>query len=270
MEATSRYGEALAEFLHAQGLTVSVVNPHSTHHFAQSQHRHTKTDLSDAQLLAHYAAVLQPRAWQPPSPQARQLQELVRHLDSLQRAHTAIVNRLKAHPYRSAFVEADLKAQEADLAARIAKTRQQMQQHVEQHPDLRQQRDLLVTIPGIAEDTATRLLGEVLDFKRFDSGAALAAFAGLCPRLFQSGTSVHKRSRLSKRGNSALRWILYYPALSALQHNPGCRNLRQRMLASGHSKKACVGAVMHKLLVMAYGVLQSEQPFDPHWRARPA
>ncbi len=270
MEATGRYGEALAEFLYAQGLTVSLVNPHSTHHFAQSLQRHTKTDLSDALMLAHYARALQPRPWQPPAPEARQLQELVRHLDALQRAHDAVRNRLTAQAYQSAFVRADLEAQAADLAQRITATRQQMRDHVDRHPGLRTQRDLLVSIPGIAEDTAARLLGEVLDFARFDSAAALAAFAGVCPRLVQSGTSVHKRPRLSKRGNSLLRWVLYFPALNAIRHNPRVRALYERLLASGHSKMQALGAAMHKLLVLAYGVLKSGQPFDPHWHARHA
>lgn len=270
MEATGRYGEALAEWLYAQGIRVSLVNPHSTHHFAQSLHRHTKTDLSDALLLARYAEAFQPRLWQPPSPAARQLQELVRHLADLLQQRDAVANRLHAQHYHSPFVRADLEAQRADLERRIAATRTQMRDHVDQHPDLRRQRDLLVTIPGIAEDTAARLLGEVLDFARFTEASALAAFAGLCPRLHQSGSSVHKRPRLSKRGNSAIRHILYFPAMSAIRHNPRVRALYERMLANGHCKMQALGAAMHKLLVLAYGVLKSGQPFDPSWRLKHA
>ena len=127
-----------------------------------------------------------------------------------------------------------------------------------------------MTIPGIAEETAARLLGEVLDFMRFKDAAALAAFAGLCPRLHQSGSSVHKRSRLSKRGNSAVRHILYFPTMSAIRHNPRVRALYERLLANGHCKMQALGAAMHKLLVLAYGVLKSQQPFDSNWRVNPA
>jgi len=74
---------------------------------------------------------------------------------------------------------------------------------------LKAQRDLLTSIPGIAETTATVILAEIRDLDTFDSADQLAAFAGLTPQEFSSGSSVHGKTRLSKIGNSLLRNALY-------------------------------------------------------------
>ena len=75
---------------------------------------------------------------------------------------------------------------------------------------------------------------------------------------------------MSKIGDADLRRALYMPALSAWQSNPIVQKLCERLLARGKTKMTVVGAVMHKLLVLAYGVLKSGQPFDPHYRPLPA
>ena len=87
------------------------------------------------------------------------------------------------------------------------------------------------------------------------------ALAGLVPRERRSGTSVHGRPRLSKLGNAALRKALYYPALTALRHNPIVIAMRARLLARGKHRMVIVGAAMRKPLHLAYGVLTTETPF---------
>jgi transposase len=95
----------------------------------------------------------------------------------------------------------------------------------------------------------------------------VAAFAGLVPRHRQSGTSVRGRSRLSKAGSPRLRKALYFPAITALRFNPLIRTLGLRLKEKGKPKMLIIGAAMRKLLHLAYGVLKSEQPFDPNFAA---
>src|SRR5256714_6880486 len=90
-----------------------------------------------------------------------------------------------------------------------------------------------------------------------------AAYAGLAPRQYRSGTSVRKRTRLSKAGNARLRKALYLPALTAIRFNPLVGVFYERLVAAGKAKMAAVGACMRKLLMIAYGVLKSRTPFDP-------
>ena len=88
---------------------------------------------------------------------------------------------------------------------------------------------------------------------------------GLSPRERRSGTSIHGRPRLCKTGNSRLRKALYMPAMVALRFNPTLRIFAERLLAAGKHKRLIIGAVMRKLLVLAYGILRSGVAFDANY-----
>ncbi len=128
---------------------------------------------------------------------------------------------------------------------------------------MKQQHELLDSIPGIAATTAALLLAEVPDLKRYRNARQLAAFAGLVPRERQSGSSVRGRVRLSKIGNARLRRALYFPAITALRCSPFFQEWAEGLRQRGKSKMSVIGAVMRKLIHIAYGVLKSGRPFDP-------
>jgi hypothetical protein len=92
---------------------------------------------------------------------------------------------------------------------------------------------------------------------------AAVAYAGLAPREYRSGTSVKKRTWLSKAGNARLRKALYLPALTATQFNPVVTAFYERLVAAGKPKMAALGACLRKLLMIAYGMLKSRTAFDP-------
>jgi transposase len=264
LEATNTYGDALARFLHEHGHTVSVVNPAQIKAFAGAQLSRTKTDKAktdkaDAHRIAQFCQMHQPPAWTPPAPEAAHLQALVRRLESLQEMHQMEQNRLDTAP---APVRSSLEAVLAVLDQQIVQTRQAIRDHMDQNPTLKGQRDLLVSIPGIADTTAAVILSELLDLSQFTEARQVAAFAGLVPRLRQSGSSVRGRSSLSKVGSPRLRKSLYFPAMAALRFNPAVRALGDRMKASGKCKMVILGAAMRKLLCLAFGVLKSGKPFD--------
>lgn len=261
LEATGSYGWALAEYLHREGHPVSVVNPACAKAFADSQLNRAKTDRVDAKCLARFCQALRPKLWQPPAPEVRQLQGLVRRLEGLQGLLQQERNRLQA-PGLCPLVRASLDRTSELLAAELKQLRQQLTAHLEQHPQLRQQRDLLCSIPGLAELTAARVLGELAGLD-FTQARQLAAYAGLVPSPQQSGTSRQSRGRLSKRGNSRLRRALYWPAIVAMRRNPVLAAFSQRLLAAGKPKLVVIAAVMRKLLHLAFGVLKQQRPFDP-------
>ncbi|MBV9865690.1 MAG: transposase [Abitibacteriaceae bacterium] len=267
LEATGTWAEAIALALHEAGHYVALVNPALIRAFAHSQLLRTKTDKADAQLIARFCAMHQPPLWTPPAPEIQALQALVRRLETLLEMHTMESNRLGAG-LSCAAVQTDLEEHLADLQARIKKVRQQIQDHLDQHPDLKSKAQLLESIPGIGAATAALLLAELGDMQQFSNARQVAAFAGLVPRLYQSGSSVQGRTRLSKVGSSRLRKALYFPALAALRCNPLIQAFGQRLAQQGKSKMLIVGAAMRKLLHLAYGVLKSGQPFDPHFAAR--
>ena len=260
MEATGTYGDALARFLHAQGHTVSIVNPAQIKAFGTAQLSRTKTDKADAGRIAQFCQMHRPPAWTPPTPEAAALQALVRRLESLQEMRQMEQNRLGTS---SLVVREEIQDHVTYLDAQRKKTEQSIRDHIDQNPTLKEQRDLLVSIPGIAGTTAAAILSELLDVSQFTDARQVAAFAGLVPRLRQSGSSVRGRSSLSKVGSPRLRKSLYFPAMAALRFNPAIRAMGERLKASGKCKMVILGAAMRKLLCLAFGVLKSGKPFDP-------
>lgn len=262
LEATGRYWESVAHVLHDAGLKVHVVNPAQVKAFRESKLQRNKNDKVDALLLAHFCRLMQPHEWHPPTPAVRELQALVHQYDSLIEERTRIANRLQALT-PSAFVQAQLQLQFDFLQSQIDAIWLQIRDHIHRDPDLKRNLALLDSIPGIAENTATHILAELGDAHQFASADQLAAYLGVCPANFTSGSSVHAHPRMSKRGNARLRKVLFFPALSAIAHNPRIIPLAQRLRAKGRSNMEIIGAAMHKLARLIFGVLRSQQPFFP-------
>lgn len=262
LEATGRYSDGVALFLAARGYRVSLVNPAQVHAHAASQLRRNKDDALDAQLLADFCFKHEPPYWTPPTPLQRECKELSRYLTSLKREKTRKLNQLAAHP-TSALLRQSLEKGIGLLDEEIAHIAQALENRLRSEETTDENLDLLLSIPSIGRTTACILLAEV-DFSQFAQASHLAAYAGLVPRHHTSGSSVHKRPRLSKIGNRFIRTALYMPALSAHRFNPIVADLRARLLERGKSKMTVLAAVMRKLLHLAFGVLKTRKPFDPH------
>jgi transposase len=264
LEATGQYGEGVSEFLFAHGFTVSVVNHARIKHYGNSKLRRNKTDKADAQLIAEYCLREKPAIWTPPPASFKDLQVLVRHLEDLQAAKLQESNRLQSGVHTS-FVVNSLASLCEFLDEQITQTKKAIQDHVNQHEELKQMQTLLVTIPGIGKLTAAKLLGEIRNILDFQSARQLAAYAGLTPRNFLSGTSVHKKSRLSKTGNANLRKALFMPAIVATKYNPIVHTFCARFSQTGLKPMEVVGAAMRKLLHLVFGILKTGRPFDPNY-----
>ena len=262
LEATGTYGEALSYYLHDRGYTVSVINPAAIKAFAASRLSRTKTDRVDAELIARFCLAQQPPPWTPLAPEVRELQALVRRLESLMEMRVAEENRLAAGLTVTA-VRSSVEEMLAHLKEQISRTEKLIRKHIDTHPGLKQQSELLNSIPGIADTTAAVLLAEVPNIKQYRSARQVAAFAGLVPRERQSGSSVKGRVRLSKIGNARLRKALYFPAITALRCSPFFQRWAEGLRQRGKSKMSVIGAAMRKLIHIAYGVLKSGRPFDP-------
>jgi len=266
MEATGAYGDALAECLHGAGHLVSIVNPAQIKAFGQSELQRNKTDRADAALIARFGWRHNPAPWTPPEPEHRELQSLVRHLDDLIEQRTQVSNRLSEGRLTKAVRESWEEILQA-LNERIAEVKRQINQHFDDHPTLKRQRELLDSIPGIGPETAGRLLAEMPQLGEFDSARAAAAHTGLTPKRHQSGTSINAPTRISKIGNSRVRYALYLPAMAALRSSKEFKELASRLTERGKKKMQIIAAAMHKLVRIAHGVLKNQRPYDPNYAA---
>lgn len=259
MESTNVYGEALAEHLFDQDYTVSIVNPARIKGFAQSELSRTKTDKADARLIARYCLAMAPEAWTPDPLEIRELRALVRRLEALTEMRQQEVNRLHV---AQDIVVPHLEEHIAYLDQEITTTQQHIRNHIDHHPDLKEKKALLDSIPGIGDATIPVVLSEFANIKKFKNAKQLAAFIGVAPKERQSGSSVRGRTMMSKTGRSQLRKALFMPALVALRYNPILIAMKQRLTEAGKAKMAIVGAAMRKLVHLIYGVLKGGVPFD--------
>ena len=261
MEATGIYWEAVAEFLSEQpGILVSVLNPFQIKAFAASRLTRTKTDKVDAALIALFCLERSPEPWLAPSPSERALRALVLRLDALQRMRTQESNRLLV---ARGTVQDGIAEHIQWLDTQSKQLMEQIRKLFDNDNDLDEKRRLLQSIPGLGERTVSVLLAFYAHPERFGNARQAAAFAGLDPRRHESGSSVCAKPRVSKIGHSFLRKALYMPAMVALYHTTWGRLFRERLAAAGKPPKLIIGAMMRKLVHVAFGVLRSAKPFDP-------
>ena len=267
LEATGAYGNAVAEFLVESNLRVSVINPALTSKAAGVYNVGNRTDHTMSFVIATFCRKEEPEDWRMAAPEVRKLSAFVRRRTALNDHMTQETNRLQTPGLLKEVIKS-IKKSITFLKKEIALIDKQIKDHIDNTPSLKEDHELLVSIIGIGDITANILLAEMPSVSECKDASSYPAFAGLAPYEQSSGTSVHKRTRLSKRGSSFLRRQMYLPALSAMRHNPPAKDLYERLLARGKSKMCAIGAVMRKLLLMAYGVLKNREKFDPDWSSR--
>jgi transposase len=261
LEATGVYWENAALALTEAGHAVAVVNPALIAAHARSLGLRTKTDTVDARAIADFCREKRPPAWIPPPASHRALRALVLRRQALVGMQAQEKNRLETtrDPKARASVETHL----AWLSDEVKRVEQAIANTIDDDPDLRGQRDLLDSIPGLGACSIATWLAFCADPGRFHNARQVAAFAGINPQHRESGSSIRGKPRLSKVGHAFLRRALYMPAMVTLYRTEWGRRFRERLAAKGKPPKLIIGAMMRKLVYVAFGVLKSGKPFDP-------
>ena len=259
LEATGAYSEAIAEFLYEKNCKVSVVNPLRIRKYAESDLKRNKTDTADARTIANFCLEKDPDEYHPLPQEIKHLQALTRRIEALEEILAAERNRLEQAPRE---IRPSLKRMIRALEKEIGSVEQLIKEHFDDHPGLKQQRELLQSIPGIGEKTASLLLSEI-EFSAYRSARSVAAQAGVTPGKRQSGSTID-RTRLSKIGNGRIRKAMYFPAIVAVRHNAAMIRFANRLSQRGKTPMQIVCAAMRKLLHIAFGVIKNNRPFDPN------
>lgn len=267
MEATGAYYLDLAIKLTSDAcLEIMVINPHATKSFARAIMERNKTDKIDAQVLALFAEKMEYPLWEKPSKEAIQLRYFARTIHSLTTDKTKTKNYLHALQSCAECPNELIKMLTKHiflLEQEINILKQAALSIIEQNVDLKVKFDLIQTIKGFAEASSILVLTELIIIPRGLTNRQWVAYAGLDPKQFQSGTSVNKKSRISKAGNRYLRKSLFMPALSASKCDEYIKAyfthlIEKRKLA----KLQAIVAVMRKLIHALHGILHSLRPFD--------
>lgn len=264
MEATGIYHEALAYALHDAGAMVCVVNPAYIHDYAKSLGVRSKTDKKDSVIIARFGITHHPAPWQPEAPEIRQLKALIARYEAIEKDLQRENNRLEKAEITQVSHEviSSINTVINELTKELQRIKQLIDDHIDQHPTLKQDSILLKSIPGVGPVISQRMVA-LIRSRPFVSARQCSAFIGLNPVIRESGSSVRGRSHLSKMGDAKIRARLYMAAVVAIQYNPDIKQQYERLLKNGKTKMVALGAAMRKLVQICFGVLKHQIPYQP-------
>jgi transposase len=268
MEATGYYHYQLAYFLLENNIQVSVENPLAVKRFIQMKLSKIKTDKSDSKLICEYAQQVELKPWQGNSKHQIECLQMTRLLAVYTKQSTMLKNKLHGETVLgnpSKAVVSSLKRSLKHVTKELETIETKLLVLVKQvHQDVLTR---IKSIPGIGDKTAVMLVVLTDGFDRFKSGSELCSYAGLTPIIRQSGSSVKGRPRISKIGNQKLRNLLFMCSFNACKYNKACREIYERIVAKGKSKKLALIAVCNKLLKQAFAIAKSGLIYDETYRS---
>jgi transposase len=258
LEATGRYERRVASELLDAGFNVAVVNPRQVRDFARALGKLAKTDKIDAQMLAQFAQLGHVRLCEK-QPENRML------LDDLVTRRRQVVQMLAMEKTRQQVPQDKqtrlmirkvirvLEQQREDLDRRIAEL-------IESDDDWRNKRDLLSSVPGVGQTTASQLVADLPELGKLNR-QQIAALVGVAPVNRDSGTLRGKRTVFG--GRAAVRTALYMATFCATKYNPVIRRFAERLRAAGKPFKVIIVAAMRKLLTILNVMLRENRPWNP-------
>lgn len=269
MEATGYYHYQLAYFLLDNHIAVSVENPLSIKRFIQMKLSRVKTDKSDAKMICLYGQERELTLWFGYSKHQTQCLQMIRLLDTYTKQSTSLKNKIQVEETLGNPSKPVVKSLQRSLK-NIQKEVQEIEKELLILIKTEHQETLtkIESVPGIGRKTAMMLIVLTDGFNRFENSGQLSSFCGLTPSIRQSGSSIKGRSRISKVGNAKLRNLLFMCSFTACKCNKACRELYERIVSKGKSKKLALIAVCNKLLKQAFAIAKSGIEYNENYKSR--
>lgn len=266
MEATGVYHESLVCGFHKAGAMISLANPYRSRVFARGMGILTKNDRVDAYMLACCGALKAPETGSPPPDNILCLRALLRRRDALVADSVREKNRLEKCRATDTpvVITESIENMLRSLRAELKHLDALIQSHLDQHPELKKNVDLLTSIKSVGFLLGLNML-VILRCHHFETAEQAAAFLGVVPVEKHSGTSVRERGRLSKIVPPEIRAKRYLTSLCGMRFNPKMKAIYERLCQRGKAKMCAIGALMRKLVHWCYGVLKSQKPFDAEY-----
>lgn len=271
MEATGVYHERLACFLYDHQKQVSIVLPKRAKDFSKTMKIKTINDKIAAKYLAVMGLEKKLDLWVRPPIVFMELRQLTREKERLQAHLTMIKNEYHAitsGEWESKRIIARLKQQAKLLETQIKEVIKDIQVILNKHPELKAKINKILTIPGIGMLTAVTVIAETKGFSQISNKRQLISYSGYDIQYHESGTSVHTKARISKRGNRHIRRAMHMPALASIRNTVDNKELFIRIVGRTGIKMKGVVAVQRKLLVMIYTLWKNNTQYDPNYEEK--
>jgi len=265
MEATGNYHYKLAAFMHGKGYKIMVLNPYKVNHWIKANSDKANDDKHAAKNITDYARNRMEKNvpfWSPMSPELMRSRAIVSFLNRFTKIDVSCSNMNHAMGL-TLDKKSDLLTLMPDMKAicreQSAKLKKELCDIVKKlYP---QQFRLLLTIPGIGSKTAAVFCVLARGFTDFANEKRLTSFVGLALKYHESGTTIKSKRKTAKTGNSYLRGLLFNCARAAIKSKKSpCGEFYRKLLSKGKAERLAKVAVMHKLVKIAFGVVNSGEP----------
>ena len=263
MEATGVYHLRLAYALNKVGVFVSVVNPLSVKNFSRAVMCRTKTDKADARQLVDYARRMELAEWRPISDNYIRIQQIYRSIELFLANITQTENQLEAmdnSPVADTRLCRMLRKHIKTLHKQIALLEKQIEELIAEDDETVVEH--ISSVPGVGKKTAIALLTATKGMHGFDDYRQVSSYFGLCPRIYDSGKSVHGKAHICKIGMGWIRKLLYMCAVSAARYNRECASLYERLRQKGKAVKVALIAVANKLLKQIFAIVKNNCAYN--------
>jgi len=257
LEATGGYERVVVAALAGARLPVVVVNPRQIRDFARATGRLAKTDRLDAQVIARFAAAVEPKERPLPDAAAREFAELIARRRQLVEMITT--ETVRSHQVMGAAVRARLKAHLDWLSQELSQFDRDLDAAVRASPVWRERVTLLTSVPCVGATTARTLTADLPELGTLDR-RGIAALVGLAPVAHDSGQ--HRGTRHIRGGRGSVRAALYMAAWIGTRWNPVLKATYQRLIAAGKPRKVALVACMRKLLTILNAMVRSNTPWQ--------
>lgn len=259
VESTSHYHLLLCMRAREEGYTPMLINPLITNKYAARNLRKAKTDKIDARVI-QYCTMQGEGYLFTQTTDTLTIKHLIRDREYLAKLHLILTMRQASCDFKSSAIRQDIPSINKDIILQIKEKMKEVEKKLRQY--CTQAQKLLQTIPGVGPLTAIACIAEVQDINKFKKASQLVAFIGIDPKVHQSGSSIDKYRRISKRGSTILRTRLYNATSVAVLRDNQFKTYFEKKRSEGKPYRVALVATMNKMTRVIHAVWTSGKPYQ--------
>jgi transposase len=264
-ESTGCYSRPLEEFCQKKEINCFKVGAYQSASFSKTIKNRNKTDKVDARMLSAMHILINEGDIKIPyrDEDAHQLRSYIKYYQSLNKEKTRQKNYLEA---------AEINQEDDYILKQVKKRIKQIDKEqdnlitlsmklIKANTEYLNAYKNIISIKGLGQKSGIVLLYLFLRYPNA-SRQQMTALTGLDPVQKESGTSLKRKTRISKQGISLVRGLLYMPILSTVQHNNEMKHFYERLIESGKAKMSAQIAVMRKVVLLAHSLYKNNERYD--------
>ncbi len=265
-EHTGWYCLLLGYYLHENGIRYSCVNP--TEIKRSMGLKRGKSDKADAKEIAYYAWLRRETIETsiPPAKNLIELQRMMSLREQLVKQATALKNLRCGMEQLTGKGSSDFSVLQiaetiVHLECQVNKIEKAMEKLIKTDDEMSVNYKLSKTVKGVGLVLAVQMMLHTHNYTRFENWRQFSSYCGLVPFPYQSGTSIHGRSKIHPISDRKMKSLLSMSAISAIQHDKELKTYYAKRVAEGKSKMLVLNIIRNKIVSRVFATVNRGTPF---------